>query len=256
MRKAAAALALLGFATAARALPPFITDDADTQGDGHWQLELIGEHVHHKRSVDSDGASVTQLRQITAGGAVLTRGFGERLDLAVTLTGLATSTEENGTVQSKASGLGDTVLEAKWRFYDDDATSLAVKTSLSLPTGDENQGLGTGKTSGAVNLILTHEAGRWTWMANAAFILLRYKREEDQQSSHSHLRRFSGGVTFEVEEGWRLAGELGYRTNSSKDDPFLPGRNGSYAMLGAIRSFSKDDELAGGWAARWRCSPE
>jgi hypothetical protein len=242
--KLVAALVMLTLATAARALPPFITDDTGTQGDGHWQLELIGEHVHHKRSVDADGANVTQLRQVTAGAAVLTRGFGERLDLAVTLIGLSTRVEENGTLQSKSSGLSDTVLEAKWRFYDDEGTSLAVKTSLSLPTGDENRSLGTGKASGAVNLILTHEAERWTWMANAAFIRVRYKRTEDEQSNHSHLRRYSGGVTYELHEGWRLAGELGYRTNSSKDDPFLPGRNGSYAMLGAIWSSAKETDVA------------
>jgi hypothetical protein len=244
--RALAAAVLLALTPAARALPPFITDDTGTQGDGRWQLEFTGEHVHHKRSADVDGASVTQLRQVTAGAAVLTRGFGERLDLAVTVIGLQNSVEENGTLQSKSSGLGDTVLEAKWRFFgeEEQAMSLALKASLSLPTGDENRGLGTGKASGALNLILTHETGPWMLMANAAFIRVRYKREEDEQSGHSRLRRFSGGMTYAVHEGWRLAAELGYRTNASKDDPFLPGRNGSYAMLGAIWSFSKDDDLA------------
>jgi hypothetical protein len=235
---------MLALAPAARALPPFITDDTGTQGDGRWQLELIGEHVHHERSADADGASVTQLRQITAGAAVLTRGFGERLDLAVTLVGLANSVEENGTLQQKSSGLGDVVLEAKWRFYERGDTSLALKPSLSLPTGDETRDLGTGKSSYAINLILTREAGPWVLMANAAFIRLRYQREEDEQSNHSHLRRYSAGATYEAAEGLRLAAELGYRTNASKDDPFLPGRNGSYGMLGAIWSFSRNDDLA------------
>ncbi len=238
------ALAMLALAPAAQALPPFITDDTGTQGDGRWQLELIGEHVHHERRADVDGASVKQLRQVTAGAAVLTRGFGERLDLAVTLIGLANRVEENGTLQEKSSGLSDVVLEAKWRFYERGGTSLALKPSLSLPTGDESRGLGTGKTSYAMNLILTHEAGPWVLMANAAFIRARYRREEDEHANHSHLRRYSAGATYEVAEGWRLAGELGYRTNAAKDDPFLPGRNGSYGMLGAIWSFAKDDDLA------------
>lgn len=240
----ATALAMLALATVARALPPFITDDTGTQGEGRKQLELIGEHIHHKKSAESDGVNVSQLRQITVGSAVFTYGWSERLDLALTLNGLATSVEEDGVLQSKSSGLSDTVLEAKWRFYEDEGTSLAVKPSILLPTGDENRSLGTGKVSGALNLILTHEAGDWTWMANAAFIRLRYKRPEDQESSHSHLRRFSVGLKYGFAEGWDLAAELGYRTNSSKDDPFLPGRNGSYAMLGAIWGFSKDDDLA------------
>jgi hypothetical protein len=245
MRALAAAL-LLALAATAHALPPFITDDTGTQGDGRWQLELVGEHVHHKRSAEVDGASVTQLRQVTAGAAVLTRGLGERVDLAVTVNGLSTSVEENGALQSRSSGLGDTVLEAKWRFYgeEEQGRSLALKASVSLPTGDENRGLGTGKASGALNFILTHESGPWVLMANAAFIRVRYKREQDEQSGRSSLWRLSGGMTCAVHEGWRLAVEAGYRTNASKDDPFLPGRNGSYAMLGAIWSFSRDDDLA------------
>jgi hypothetical protein len=246
MGKLIAALALLAIAPAARAVPPFITDDAGTQGEGRRQLELIGEHIHHERSAETGGGSVTQLRQITTASAVLTFGWSDRLDLAVTLNGLRNSLEEDGTLQEKSSGLSDTILEAKWRFYEDQGTSLALKPSLSLPTGDENQGLGTGKSSYGINLILTHESGRWTWMANAAFARLRFERAEDEQSSHSHLRRFSGGMKYGVAEGWELAAELGYRTNASKDDPFLPGNNGSYAMLGAIWALSKDDELAFG----------
>jgi hypothetical protein len=237
-------LAMLALVPAAQALPPFITDDTVTQGDGRWQLELIGERVRHKRSADVDGASVTQLRQVTAGAAVLTRGLRERLDLAATLVGLADRVEENGALQEKSSGLGDVVLEAKWRFYERGGASLALKPLLSLPTGDENRGLGTGKPSYGINLILAHEAGPWVLMANAAFTRLRYRREEDERGNHSHLRRYSAGATYEAAERWRLAAELGYRTNASKDDPFLPGRNGSYGMLGAIRSFSKDDDLA------------
>jgi Putative MetA-pathway of phenol degradation len=237
-------LAMLAFAPAAQALPPFITDDTGTQGDGRWQLELIGERVRHKHSADVDGASVTQLRHSTSGTAVLTRGFGERLDLAVTLAGLANRVEENGKRQEKSSGLGDVVLEAKWRFYERGGTSLALKPSLSLPTGDENRGLGTGKSSYAINLILTHEAGPWALMANAAFIRPRFRREEDERGNRSHLRRYSAGATYEVAEHWRLAAELGYRTNPARDDSFLPGRNGGYGMLGAIWSFSKDDDLA------------
>jgi hypothetical protein len=246
MGKLAAALAMLSFATAVRAVPPFITDDSDTQGAGHWQLELIGEHVHHKHSAQTDGATVSQLRQITVASSVLTYGWSERLDLAVTLNALATRVEEDGALQSKASGAGDTILEAKWRFYEDEGTSLAVKTSLSLPTGDENRGLGTGKVSGALNFILGHAAGPWVLMANAAFIRVRYERAEDEQSSHSHLRRLSASATYEIHENWRLAAELGQRTNASKDDPFLPGRNGNYAMLGAIWSPSEDADFAFG----------
>jgi hypothetical protein len=41
----------------------------------------------------------------------------------------------------------------------------------------------------------------------------------------------------------RLVGELGVQTNPARNDPFLPGRNGRFAMLGAIYSPSEKIDL-------------
>jgi outer membrane protein OmpA-like peptidoglycan-associated protein len=56
------------------------------------------------------------------------------------------------------TGVGDVRLGAKYKFLDDyrgDGVGLALKGVVKLPTADDAKGLGTGKASGAVDLILS-----------------------------------------------------------------------------------------------------
>ena len=56
------------------------------------------------------------------------------------------------------TGVGDVRLGLKYKFLDDyrgDGVGLALKGVVKLPTADEAKGLGTGKASGAVDLILS-----------------------------------------------------------------------------------------------------
>jgi outer membrane protein OmpA-like peptidoglycan-associated protein len=57
------------------------------------------------------------------------------------------------------SGFGDVKLGAKYKLLDDyvggDPVALAIKGFVKLPTADENKGLGTGKVSGGLDLLLS-----------------------------------------------------------------------------------------------------
>lgn len=226
--------------------PPYITDDTGTQGRGNWQLELVGEHIHHDRTASSGGVLVEQKREVTAFGPVLTYGVVENVDIAFGLGRLRDRITENGVVVLDAEGTSDSVLEVKWRFYERDGLSFAVKPGLVLPTGDENRGLGTGEISWGVNGILTFENGSWTWLANLAYTEARFKRPDDVQANHRHLWRLSGGFGYQLHETLKLAAEAGIRTNPAKDDPFLPGNNGHFVMLGVIYSPTENVDIAVG----------
>jgi hypothetical protein len=241
---ALAVLALMAAPLAGRAAPPYITDDTSTQGAGNWQLELIGEHVHHERSADVDGATVDQLREVSLFSPVLTYGLTESVDLALGLNYLSQRVTENGAVVESVSGMSDTALEFKWRFYEANGLSLALKPGLLLPTGDEYRGLGTGKLSFGVNTILTYEAKPWVWMANISYFHLRFRSPQESSEGERDLWRASGGFGYYLRDNLRLAGEVGVRTNPLKDDPFLPGSNGHFAMLGLIYAPSEDIDLA------------
>ena len=238
---ALATLFLLAAPASSWAAHPYITDDTGTQGTGKWQLELMAERDRNARTADPGGGAVHQVRKVTLFNPVLTYGVLDTLDVAFGLNHLHQRTTEDGAVGQAADGTGDSTLELKWRFYEAEGLSLALKPGLVLPTGDENRGLGAGKLSWGVNFILTQEAKPWTFLANVAYSRVHYKLPPDADANHKHLWRASAGLGYNLRDNVRLVGVAGVRTNGAKDDPFLPGRNGHFAMLGLI--YSPSDKM-------------
>jgi long-subunit fatty acid transport protein len=215
---------------------PFITDDTGTQGTGNWQLELQAERGTLDRTANVGGVPVQQESRVTVFTPVLTYGVLENLDVALGLNRAKQRTTENGVVVEDSSGTADSMVDIKWRFYESGALSLALKPSFLLPTGDENRGLGTGKASWGVNFIATYEAKPWAFNGNVAYSDVRYKLPQDAADNRADLWRVSAGAAWSVRDDLRLVGEVGIRTNASRNDPYLPGSNGQFAMLGAIYS--------------------
>jgi len=215
---------------------PFITDDTGTQGTGNWQLELQAELDRLDRTADAGAGPVQQKRRITVFTPVLTYGVLENLDIALGLNHVRQRVTENGTVTGDTDGMADSTLNLKWRFYESGALSLALQPGLLLPTGDENRGLGSGKASWGVNLIATYETKPWALHANVAYNHVSYKLPQDAAANRADLWRISGGLAYSVRDDLRVVGEAGVRTNQAKDDPFLPGGTGHFAMLGLIYS--------------------
>jgi Putative MetA-pathway of phenol degradation len=249
LRASCAAFALVAGMIAvntSRAAHPYITDDTNTQGASNWQLELIGEHVRHDRSASASGSAVRQVRRITTLNPILTYGVRDNLDVALGITRLRESIKENGVVVDSANGMADSTVELKWRIHDANGLSFALKPGLVIPTGNESRGLGTGRLSWGLNSILTYEAKPWTWLVNLAYAEQHFKRADDANANHRHLWRFSAGLAYNLNDQWRLVGEAGIRTNPARDDPFLPGRNGNFVMLGWIYSPTDKFDLDAG----------
>ncbi len=243
-----AALAIRLFATSAFLLPPsalvfaghpFITDDADTQGKGNWQLELQVEQARH----DATAAGVRLRSREMLFNPVLTYGISEDAEIALGGNYLHSRNSESGAPTQRESGISDTSLEFKWKFHDKDGLSMALKPAVVLPTGDERQGLGTGRASGGLTFIAVYEAEPWTWLANVEYFRARYRLPADARENRSDLWRLSTGAAYEAREGVNLVGEIGVRTNEARGDPFLPGNRAAFAMLGLISSPTKKLDL-------------
>ena len=215
---------------------PFITDDTGTQGTGNWQLELQADRATLDRTTDAGAGPVQQQRRVTVFTPVLTYGVLDNLDIALALNYAKQRTSDNGVTVAESDGMFDSLLDIKWRFYEAGALSLALKPSVLLPTGDENRGLGTGKASWGVNFMATYEAKPWAFSGNVAYSDVHYMLPQDAAANRADLWRVSAGAAWSVQDGLRLVGEAGVRTNSSRNDPYLPGSNGQFAMLGAIYS--------------------
>lgn len=209
---------LLCFAApAAWAAHPLITEDTGTQGKGGWQLELSADRVR-------DGNEQATVSQMT-----LSYGFAETADLQVGIPYVGGSAN---------NGKGDLAVEVKWRFWEREHLSLGVKPGVTLPTGDENRGLGQGRATYGALLFASYDPGAW-----AAHVQAGYRRNENSVGESRDLTQYSGSLWYRPVEALRLVGEVGWLRGST------PGaeRYQRLFTLGVIWTPRKDLDLDLGW---------
>jgi hypothetical protein len=146
---AAAALGLLA-PVATRAQQPFFTDDSAVTARGLWHFELSSSLVRLQ-----DSAAPARSQSTTD----LEVGYGlpGRLELAAAAPFIVIRRSEGSSPRS-VSGIGDTNLALKWNFVPDPvgvkAVSHAVTVNVEMPTGDPDQGLGSGVADVGLNWVL------------------------------------------------------------------------------------------------------
>jgi hypothetical protein len=150
-----------------------------------------------------------------------------------------TETKEAGQT-TKDDGISDAVIEAKWRFYEKEKFGMAIKPGILFPTGDEEQGRGTGHVNYTAFLISTFETEPWGFDANLGYLYFENRLDE-----RVNLWFASLAARFAVSEQWTLAGEVGATRNGDPDDSSHP----SFAQAGFIYSPSDDLDLSLGFLA-------
>jgi hypothetical protein len=188
---------------------PLITDDTGTQGQGKFQLELNGQYDLDKG--DSEYGSVK-----TTGGqaaATLSYGLAENVDLVLSLPYLWGKAEVNEITLYDEKGIGDSVLETKWRLFEKDGFSLALKPGISIPTGNDEKGLGAGLLGGHIFLIGSKELGSWAFHANVG-----YRRNENKADERKDICHASVAATWEVVKNIKLAANIGIERNPDDED--------------------------------------
>ncbi|MFZ5799075.1 MAG: transporter [Thermodesulfobacteriota bacterium] len=170
---------LLLLNSAAFAAHPLITEDAGTMGRGVFQLELNGEYGHE----DQNGVEV----KTTEVAATLSYGVTDRLDLLLGAPYQWLRGEENGETFARENGFGDLSVELKWQFFTRDTFNFALKPGLSLPTGDEHRGLGSGKVAESIFLISTFEAAPFALHANLGSIHNNNDGGEEEKLWHASI---------------------------------------------------------------------
>jgi hypothetical protein len=217
----AAALALSACAARAQGGPPMLTDDPGTPGDGKWEINIAALSDH-------EGDTTTfQLPQLD-----LNYGVGDRIQLNFQLPWLLQ--HERG--QPDLSGLGNSLVGVKWRFFDagEDGWQIstyphvqsrfpAARAALSEPGVSYLLPLEFARKFGdwGVNL----EAGRWlrpsaqddTWIAGLAVGRELRKGLEfiaelhDERAVHAsaHELAVNLGMRWEWSERYTLLAALG-----------------------------------------------
>lgn len=210
-----------------RTAHPLITEDTGTQGQGNFQLELTYEHG--------------KLRQNSANGyealssAVLSYGMVDSLDAIIGLPYLRIDHSSN---TPTTNGMGDVGLDIKWRFYEKGPLSLAFKPGITFPSGDETQGLGTGKHGWGIFFTGSYEAAPW-----ALHLHLGSFQNHNVVDKRVHLWHVSGAIARRVGEDVKLILDAGIDSHTdrgaSSDIVFL--------IAGLIWSMHKNFDIDAGY---------
>jgi len=223
-------VAALLFACPSWAAHPLITDDTGTQGKGKFQLELNGQYDWDDE--DDGDVSVDYTGAETA--ATLSFGIAENVDLVLSLPYLWGKEKDDDVTFYDENGIGDTTLEAKWRLFEQNGFSLALKPGISFPTGDDDKGLGSGKIGGHLFMIASQEIDSWAFHANLGYI--RNENDFDEQKDIWHA---SLAATWEVIKDLKLVVNVGIERNpddEADDDP-------AFLICGIIYSINENLDI-------------
>lgn len=194
----------------AYAAHPLVTDDPGTQGADKHQIEINTDHLR-------GAAGRSKISTLT-----YTYGINDGLDIYLNAPYTI----------SRPAGINDVGVGVKWRFYENEGWSLAIKPELLMPSGDAARGLGSGRPGLSLLGILSVELGDWQILANMGISETRYRLAADRNTFHHAGWNLSAAAIYQVNEQWKIAGDIGMARN--------PERTGSgtlsYMLLGLIYS--------------------
>ena len=183
---------------------PLITDDTGTQGKGKFQFELNGEQSRDK----NNGVKTTE----TAIAVALTYGVIDDLDIVVGAPWLKGEADD-GVQKTSESGASDVSLAAKWRFMEKDGFSFALKPGITLPTGDEEKGLGAGKTTWSLFFITTKDMKPLLFHLNLGY---HTEREQERNDNEVNIWHASLATEYLITEKMRIVANVGTEKNPDK----------------------------------------
>jgi hypothetical protein len=204
---------------------PLITDDTGTQGKKKLQLEINGEYGHE----DENGV----IKNTAKTAATLSYGIHDRIDLILGIPYQHIRTKEADSATGE-DGISDISIESKWRFFEKDSLSFALKPGITLPTGDRKRGLGTGRTAYSIFLITTEELKPWAFHLN-----LGLKRNENKNNERSDIWHTSLASELRVTDNLRVVANIGAEKNPDKASNMHP----AFILGGIIYSISENFDV-------------
>ena len=194
---------------------PLITDDTGTQGKGKSQVEFNAEYGH-----ECEEGLTTSTAEIAA---ILSYGLMDDIDIVFGIPYKYINKDDSETTATD-DGISDISNELKWRFYEQNGLSFALKPGISLPTGDDKKGLGAGKTAYSAFFITTKESNPWLFHLN-----LGYTRNENRVDERKDVWHASLAAELKIAEGLKAVANIGAKRNTDKSS-----NTGPAFILGGI----------------------
>ncbi len=192
---------------------PLVTDDSGTVGKGKVQLET-GVEVSSRKDTE-DGVETKE--KGTEASAVLTYGLTDTIDLVAGVPYAWRKVEEDGVTLFDKNRISDVSLEAKWRFFEKDGLGLALKPGITLPTGDHEDGFGSGRVTYGITFIASKEFDPFALHFNAG-----YTRNENKIDERRDLYAVSLAATYNVVKGLNVVGDVGFERNPDPERGTMP----------------------------------
>jgi hypothetical protein len=216
---------------------PLITDDTGTQGKGKFQVEVNSEFNYDKEK--EDGLTTKE----TGGeiGTILSYGVLDNIDivLGMPFQWFRIREKNEETTKQRESGISDLSLEVKWRFFEKEGLSFALKPGINLPTGNEKKGLGNGRPSYTLTFITSKEIGPWALHLNLGYMRNEYKLREDKEANRKDIWHVSLASEVEMVKDLKLVGNIGMERNSEK----ALSRHPAFILGGLIYSISENIDV-------------
>jgi len=205
---------------------PLITDDAGTMGKGNVQLELTTQFdFESKKGVKEEGSELA---------ATICFGLNDKTDLVFGIPYQWVMEKEEGVKVSDENGFGDASLELKWRFFEKNGWSLALKPGLSIPTGDKGKGLGTDNVNYSLYFITTVEKEKTALHFNAGYGKNKNDFDEEENLWHLSLAAETG-----LTEKLTLVANIGVEKNPDKKAENDP----AFLLAGFIYSLNENTSV-------------
>lgn len=201
---------------------PLLTEDTGTQGKGGWQLEVNGER---QRDPQAGGEEEAQTLRAVQSGTTLSYGLTDTIDVKIDIPYV------------RHQGVLDVGAGFKWRFWEKDQLSFGVQAGFFLPTGDEQKGLGTGKTNAGALGIASWQGERWEFHSS-----LGVRSNSNVIDQRDWLGHFSAAAGYRVLQPLRVFLDLAWDSNPEVERGAF--RN---VVLGAIWSVAKSLDLDAGY---------
>jgi Putative MetA-pathway of phenol degradation len=213
-----AALSFFLGAGVLRAGPPFLTDDPETPEYRHWEFYIASQYAK-----DNDGESGTA-PHFELNYAVLPD---------VMLHTLVPLAWDNPNDASSKYGLGDVELGVKFRFIheSDMIPQVGIFPILTLPTGDEDRGLGNGRAELFLPLWFQKSWGPWSSYAGGGYQINPGDNRKNYWFTGWQVQR-------ELSELLAVGAEIFYVTADTED-----GGDSSGFNVGAIINLTEQHHL-------------
>jgi hypothetical protein len=177
-------------------LAQLVTDDTEIQGSGGFRIETT--YGRDRTRVDGESERANSI--------LVTHYYGvtDNVDVfaSVGYSGIYAS-------GSHVHGFNNATVGVKWLFFDNEAsgTTLAIRPEIAIPVSSrrEDNGLGTGKTSGNLNFILSQEVPFGAINVNAGVGRDRFRHSDDNATN----RHFSVAPVWQISEQWQLVFDTG-----------------------------------------------